>query len=244
MLTFLNKTKNLTNLSWLGVDVHSHLLPGIDDGSPNVATSLNYIQHLSALELDALYATPHVHADLYPNTPDTIQAALDQLQQALASEVKLYAAAEYMMDDRFETRYANGNKLLTLPGDHVLIEMSYAAESTHFERIIFELQTNGYKPILAHPERYLFYHNRLDYYQHIKDIGCLLQMNLLSPSGYYNLHVKNVAKHLLKRGMIDFVGTDLHHQKHLTALEKFVLSGDAHRAFKKNPIKNSDLLCI
>jgi Capsular polysaccharide biosynthesis protein len=238
MFTFLNKARNLTSLDWLGMDVHSHLLPGIDDGSPDLGTSLSYIGRLEILGLTRFYATPHVHSELYPNTATTIHPALDRLKQALPPGIELKAAAEYMIDDAFATSLAKGDPLLTLPDNHVLIEMSYAAESLHIEPIIFDLQMRGYRPVLAHPERYVFYHSRPDRYKQLKDLGCLLQMNLLSPTGYYNPQVKKIAHHLLKRGMIDFVGTDLHHQKHLAAIEKFVLSGDAHGLFKKNPIKN------
>lgn len=242
MFTFLNKAKNYTSLNWLGVDIHSHLLPGIDDGSPNIETSLTFLSRLDALGLQHFFATPHVYAELYPNTPNTIQLALDGLRQALPTGIELEAAAEYMVDDAFDSHFTKGNRLMTLPGNHVLIEMSYIAESAQIERIIFELQVHGYKPILAHPERYVFYHGNPERYQQLKYLGCLFQMNLLSPTGYYNPQVRKAAQHLLKRGMIDFIGTDLHHQKHLAAIEKFVLSGDAHAAFKKNPIKNSELL--
>ncbi|GGG83194.1 capsular polysaccharide biosynthesis protein [Parapedobacter pyrenivorans] len=242
MFTFLNKAKNHTSLDWLGVDIHSHLLPGIDDGSPDVETSLTYVDRLEALGLRHFYATPHIYMELYPNTAATIQSALDRLRQQLPPGVQLEAAAEYMVDDTFETRFTDGKKLMTLPGNHVLIEMSYIAENARIERIIFELQVHGYKPVLAHPERYLFYHGHLGRYEQLKRLGCLFQMNILSPTGYYNPQVKKAAQYLLKRGMVDFVGTDLHHQKHLTAIEKFVLSGEAHGAFKKNPIKNSALI--
>ena len=238
MFTFLNKTRNLTSLDWLGSDVHSHLLPGVDDGSPDLDASLSYIGRLEILGLKHFYATPHVHKELYPNTDTTIQSALDNLLQALPPEVELNAAAEYMIDDTFVSSVARGSPLLTLPDNHVLIEMSYAAESLHIEQIIFDLQLRGYRPVLAHPERYIFYHRRPERYLQLKDLGCLFQMNLLSPTDYYAPQVKKAARYLLKRGMIDFVGTDLHHQKHLEAIEKFVLSGEAHGLFKQNPIKN------
>ncbi|MGK6351552.1 tyrosine-protein phosphatase [Parapedobacter sp. DT-150] len=241
MFTFLNKAKNHTSLEWLGVDIHSHLLPGLDDGSPDVETSVAYINRLEALGLRHFYATPHIYMEMYPNTTDTILPALDRLREALPAGIQLEAAAEYMVDDAFGTLFANGKKLLTLPGNHVLIEMSYVAESAPIERVIFELQVQGYKPILAHPERYVFYHGRSARYEQLKHLGCQFQMNILSPTGYYNPQVKKAAQNLLKRGMIDFVGTDLHHQKHLASIEKFVLSGDAHGVFKKNPIKNSNL---
>jgi len=241
MFTFLNKARNHTSLGWLGVDIHSHLLPGLDDGSPDRDTSLSYIARLEILGLQRFYATPHVHAALYPNTEATIYPVLDDLRQALPEGIQLDAAAEYMVDDTFGTHIANGYQLLTLPGNHVLIEMSYIAESANIEHVIFELQVHGYKPVLAHPERYVFYHGRPQRYQQLKDLGCLFQMNLLSPTGYYNPQVKKAAQQLLKRGMVDFVGTDLHHQKHLASIEKFVLSGDAHGLFKKNAIKNNEL---
>jgi len=241
MFTFLNKAKNHTSLAWLGVDIHSHLLPGLDDGSPDVETSLSYIDRLEALGLCSFFATPHVHTELYPNTTETIRPALDLLRGRLPETIRLDAAAEYMVDESFGGRFTGGNKLLTLPSDLVLIEMSYIAESANIEQTIFQLQVQGYKPVLAHPERYMFYHQRLERYKQLKDLGCLFQMNILSPTGYYTPQVKKAAQYLLKKGMIDFVGTDLHHQKHLAAIEKYVLSGDAHRAFKKNPIMNSSL---
>ncbi|MFC3198979.1 tyrosine-protein phosphatase [Parapedobacter deserti] len=231
-------------MDWLGLDVHSHLLPGIDDGSPSIETSLGYINRLESLGLRYFYATPHVHTELYPNTAETIQRAFEGLREVLPDRITLRFAAEYMVDEAFDARFGKGKKLLTLPHNHVLIEMSYMSESLHIDRVIFELQAHGYTPILAHPERYVFYYDRLNRYQQLKHLGCLMQMNLLSPTGYYSQQVKKTAQHLLKRGMIDFVGTDLHHQKHLAAIEQFVLSGDAHSIFRKNPIKNLALIGV
>ncbi|MBK1441640.1 histidinol phosphatase [Parapedobacter sp. ISTM3] len=243
VFTFLNKTKNDTSLGWMGVDIHSHLLPGIDDGSPDVATSVGYVERLQTLGLSQFYATPHIFNDVYPNTLATIRAALDQLKPSLPEDVAMEIAAEYMVDDTFGATWSR-SYLLTLPDDHLLIEMSYMVENPQIDRHIFDLQVKGYKVILAHPERYLFYHQRPERYQRLKELGCLFQMNLLSPTGYYNAQVQKAAQHLLKRGMIDLVGTDLHHLKHLAAIEKFVLSGDAHGLFKKNPIKNLELFAI
>ncbi len=243
IFTFLNNAKNDTSLGWLGVDIHSHLLPGIDDGSPDVATSVSYIEQLQALGLSQFHVTPHIFGDVYPNTPTTIRAALSQLAPSLPPDVTVKPAAEYMVDHTFSTTWEH-HSLLTLPHNHVLIEMSYAAENPQIDQHVFDLQVKGYNVILAHPERYIYYHQRQERYQRLKELGCLFQMNLLSPSGYYNTQVQKAAQYLLKRGMVDFVGTDLHHLKHLTAIEKFVLSGDAHRLFKKNAIKNLDLFAI
>lgn len=237
----MNKAKNYTSLAWLEVDIHSHLLPGLDDGSPDVKTSLAYIDRMETLELFRFFATPHIHSELYPNSAETIRTALDGLREQLPESIRLEAAAEYMIDEGFNGRFTNGHRLLTLPENLVLIEMSSIAESLNIEHTIFQLQITGYRPVLAHPERYVFYHSRPERYAQLKDLGCLFQMNILSPTGYYSPQVKKAAQYLLKKGMVDFVGTDLHHQKHLTAIEKYVLSGEAHRTFKKNPIKNNAL---
>ncbi len=243
VFTFLIKTKNDTSLAWMGVDIHSHILPGVDDGSPDAATSANYIGRLQALGLSQFYATPHIFSEVYPNNAAIISNALKQLTPALPPGTIVQTAAEYMVDDVFAATWSNSN-LLTLPNNHLLIEMSYIAETPQIDQYIFNLQVKGYKIVLAHPERYLYYHQRPERYQRLKELGCLFQMNLLSPTGYYNVQVQKAAKQLLKRGMVDLVGTDLHHRKHLAAIEKFVLSGNAHRQFKKNPIKNSALFAI
>lgn len=243
LFTVLNKAKTATNLSWMHVDIHSHVLPGIDDGSPDIETSMGFLRRLHALGLAASYATPHIFGEMYPNNTDTIGTALTGLQAIKESqlpEFQLASAAEYMVDENFTTLYQQA-KLLTLPGKHVLIEMSYAAEHPQIDRHLFELQVLGYKPILAHPERYVFCHNRPEQYRRLKSQGCLFQLNLLSPSGYYGEPVRKAAKFLLKRGMVDLVGTDLHHAKHMAAIERFVLSGDAYAVFMKNPIKNKEL---
>jgi len=243
LFSVLTKAKTATNLSWLQTDMHSHILPGIDDGSPDIESSIGFLKRLHALGLRGSYATPHVFKEMYPNNAETIGAALQQLQTIAEVEIpefQLATAAEYMIDSDFVTSYQH-MQLLTLPGNYVLIEMSYAAENPEIDRHVFELQVKGYTPILAHPERYVFYHDRPERYQRLKSQGCLFQLNLLSPSGYYGAPVRKAAKWLLKHGMADLVGTDLHHAKHMAAIERFVLSGDAYAAFKKNPIKNEEL---
>lgn len=243
MFSILNKTKNNTSLDWIGVDIHSHFLPGLDDGCEDAATSVRLINRLKLLGISEVYTTPHVFKDLYPNTPDTINSALIMMRRELhkaKAGIELFAAAEYMADPDFEFLYQSED-LICLPGKHVLLEMSCQFESTCFERYLFTLQAMGYKPILAHPERYVYYQGNMDRYRHFKNRGCLFQMNLLSPAGYYGPEAKKTAMKLLKAGMIDLVGTDAHKARDLYTIEKFVLSGDAHKIFKKNPIKNAQL---
>lgn len=233
------------DLKWLGVDVHSHLLPGIDDGSPDAATSLTLMAGLQELGYHTFFATPHVYSEIYPNTPETILPAHQQLQAALEAkgmaDLKLYAAAEYMIDDQFAS-YADQGVLLTLPDQHVLIEMSYQYERQDLMDHIFQLQLKGYKPILAHPERYKYYHQDYKIFKEIKDRGCALQVNLLSLSGYYGDRVRKTAYYLVKEGMVDFLGTDIHHVKHLEAIRHFVRQTDLQSLFGKNYLRNQLLI--
>jgi len=224
----------------LGVDIHSHLLPGIDDGAKNMEQSVNYIHELQELGFSKLICTPHIYSDVYPNTPDTILpvlAAVNEKVKEAGLNVKMGAAAEYMAESDF---LVTGG-LLTLKGDYILIEMSYLVETPNIDEIIFNLQVKGYKVILAHPERYNFYHNRLERYQRIKDSGCALQLNLLSVLGYYGKSVKKMAEYLLENKMYDFAGTDLHHDKHLMTLSAAVKSGDLHQKIGKYCFNNKEM---
>lgn len=240
MFSFFQRKNIVSDLNWLGVDIHSHLLPGIDDGAADMERSVKYIHALQELGFEKLICTPHIFSDLYPNHPGTIFPVLDQVVQEIRKSgfsVKLDAAAEYMADSTF-----NAHKgLMTLPGNHILIEMSYLAETPNIDQIIFDLQVEGYQVVLAHPERYFFYYKNPGRYQQFKDKGCLLQLNLLSVTGYYGKGVKVVAEQLLKAGLYDCAGTDMHHEKHLAVLDKTVKSGKMYDLIGNYNFMNREL---
>lgn len=244
MFDFFFRKKPSYDLSWLRVDMHSHLLPGIDDGSPDTETSVRYIQRLQKLGYDTFYMTPHIFPGVHPNTPETIGTALKQLQAALPEDLKdgvnLASAAEFMITAEFDPAGPFASNCL-LPGDKILIEMSYIAASPNIDHMVYELQLNGYQPVLAHPERYPYYYRDKNRYSQLKDQGCLLQCNLLSFSGYYGKKVKGVALELAALGLIDYLGTDMHHERHLQALEEFYTRTDARRIFKNCPVANHRL---
>ena len=167
-------------------------------------------------------ATPHVMNDYYPNTPETIEKALNELQIALnakgLSNIKVSAAAEYMMDQSF-LELMERQKLFCLKGSYVLVEMSYFQAPINLNEILFRLQTQQYKPVLAHPERYVYFHSKkLEKYQELKRRGCFFQVNALSLVGHYGKNIQNAAYALMDEGLIDFIGTDTHQLRHL---EKF-----------------------
>ncbi len=216
--------------------MHSHLLPGIDDGAKNMEDSLALIRKLQGLGYKKLYTTPHVMADLYPNTPEIILGKLEELRAALKAaqiDIEIGAAAEYLMDEAFGEKIKKGN-LLTLPGNRVLVEMSFVSPPPNLDQYIFQLQTKGYKVIIAHPERYLFYRDQFDKYISFKERGCELQLNLLSLIGYYGKPTQDTARKLLKAGLVDYLGTDLHHIRHAENLEELLQDKSVGKILEKH----------
>ncbi len=230
--------------SGLGVDMHSHLLPGIDDGSPDAATSVSYIKKMMKLGYRKFITTPHIYPDLYHNTRESILAAHQVLTAKLKEEgidVEVHAAAEYFIDDLFTDRLKNDEPLLTLHKNYVLVEISFMQPPPDLNHVLFELIVKGYQPVLAHPERYSFYHSQKEIYHRFKDQGCLLQVNILSLSGYYGKGVQEAAHYLVHQKLVDLLGTDLHHQRHLDALQHPQLVKDVQHALQTNLILNSTL---
>jgi len=224
MLNFFKKNNTgdaVYDFTGLAQDIHSHLLPGIDDGSPDVETSIELIKGLSEAGITRFICTPHVIGDMYRNTPQTVGAALEVLKEACSKnnlQVELSAAAEYMMDDYLMDLLRNRAPLLTLTKNYVLTELSYATPPNNIETIAFELNTAGYLPLMAHPERYFYYHKNYNAYHRMKELGFLLQVNLLSISGYYGKAAAKAARYIIENNLADFIGTDLHHFNHLRAL--------------------------
>jgi tyrosine-protein phosphatase YwqE len=212
------------SLAFLGSDMHNHLLPGIDDGSQDVEDSIKFIKTLYRLGYRQLICTPHILSELYPNTRQTIEPAYNLLKQRLVEEnidIELKFAAEFMVNVDFED-IIKQDQLLPFGDKYLLIEMSYLAPSPNIKSVIFDLIMKGYKPIMAHPERYGFYHNKLEKFDEFIESGCLLQLNLLSLTGFYGKGVKKAAEHFINEKMVSFAGTDLHHRGHLDMLQTLV----------------------
>lgn len=206
----------------LTTDIHSHILPGIDDGAPDVATSIALVRGLMQHGVTRSVATPHIIGDMYRNNADTIFGAQKVLQDELDRQgmaFELSAAAEYMLDNYFFELLDNKVMLLTVQHNLLLTEFSYSSLPDHIEKMSFAIITEGYSPILAHPERYSYFHNNYKIYHHLKDLGFLLQVNLLSLTGYYGKEVNKAANYIIKNNLATYIGTDLHHERHLSALQ-------------------------
>lgn len=221
MFDFFRKKKQVpVDFSGVANDMHSHLLPGIDDGSPDTDTSATLITGLVDLGFSGFITTPHIMWDLYQNDPTTIGKAADTLK-AEKSELmpaKFKYAAEYFLDDHLTSLLDKDVKLLTIKDNLVLFEFSFVSTPYDFKDMIFKMQIKGYQPVLAHPERYLYLNNNRTVYDDLKSAGCLFQLNLLSLTGYYGRIAADIANDLITKGYIDLLGTDLHHQRHLEAL--------------------------
>lgn len=210
------------------VDIHSHLLPGIDDGARSIEDTLQLVQSLKSFGFTEFITTPHTFSNFWNNTKESIQMKEAETQKILLENNisnPFRAASEYMMDDAFVSLFQNG-QLLPLKDNLVLVEMSYINAPIQLYDILFDLQVAGYKPLLAHPERYLFYHNNFSEYLKLKNAGCQFQLNLLSVVGYYGKEVADTAQKLLTKGLIDFVGSDVHHEKHIQAFDRNITFKD------------------
>ena len=217
------KTAGTTDDADIIVDIHSHLLPGIDDGAKDLKNSIELIKKMSSYGIKNFITTPHVLGDVYPNNSNTIKEKLIEVQNELKhqniSDVSISAAAEYMMDEQF-VKLLKKDDILALKDNFILVEMSYFSAPFNLYEILFEIQLKGYKPILAHPERYNFYHANFENYYKLKKAGCLFQLNLLSLTPQYGSNVQKVSLKLLQEDFYDFVGTDTHHKKHLELLKE------------------------
>lgn len=222
MFSFFNKKPKIRpSFDMVGFDMHNHMLPGIDDGSPDVETSLHLMDTMQELGFKKFVCTPHILSDVHPNNKHTISTAYHQLQQAQKQRsgfTDFDYAAEIMVDYDFESYFEKDKILSFTDKKYVLVEMSFASESPNIRDAIFKLILQGYSPILAHPERYNYYHHNFDVYEELAYTGCDMQINLLSLEGYYGKPVKQIAEKLIDKGLISWVGSDLHHENHLNAM--------------------------
>jgi len=225
------------------IDIHSHILPAIDDGSKSFEESFDLLKRMHGFGIYKIVLTPHVMDGLWENSTKDLKQRFDELNDYLAknnfNSVELHLAAEYMLDANF-SKLLKTEKLLTLKDNYILVEMSYLSAPINLYETLFEIQVAGYKPILAHPERYSFYHNNYKEYKKLKDVGCLFQLNLLSLSNYYGKDVTKIAKKLLKDNLIDFAGSDTHNNRHLNYLEG-IKSSSSIKLIKPILEKNTQL---
>ena len=201
------------------VDIHSHILPGIDDGAKDIEESLSLISQMKEIGFSKIIGTPHTYQGLYDNTNESIKGSFNLLQKSLKEDIEIDYGSEYMIDGSLLKRIEE-KSLLTLKDNYVLVEMSFISAPNDLYEILFQLQLNGYISVLAHPERYSFLFNNFEEYFKLKRVGCKFQLNLLSVTEYYGKDVMKISSKLLENNLIDIVGSDIHSQKHIDFFQK------------------------
>jgi tyrosine-protein phosphatase YwqE len=203
--------KNVRTALFAGMtDVHTHLLPGVDDGAQSVADSLEILRFMQETGVERIYLTPHIMSDLPGNTPDALQSRYEEFLKKVPPGLQLRLAAEYMMDAGFPSLIKKG--MLTMAGRHVLVETSYLSPPPGMKDLLYELSLSGYQPVIAHPERYMYMREKD--YRRLKEKGYKLQLNLFSLTGTYGPAAERNACFLLKQGLYDFLGSDVHRLDH------------------------------
>lgn len=224
--------------------MHSHLLPGIDDGAEDIENSIELIKGMAELGFQKLITTPHIMWDMYKNTHAVVLEKLELVKNAVRNagiDIEIHAAAEYFLDEHVEELLLHKEPLLAISGNMVLTEFSMAFPSMNIKDILFKMQMQGYQPVIAHPERYIYLERNKDFYTELRDAGCIFQLNLLSLSGHYGRSVTELAQYLLKNEYYSLLGTDLHHSGHLEGLRRFEMPAILKKELDAGRILNSRL---
>ena len=232
------------DLACLVTDFHSHLIPKIDDGSKSIEDSIAMIRRFKELGYKNLITTPHVMSDFYKNDADSILGGLEEVNAELNKQhidIKLTAAAEYYLDEAFEAKISS-KELLTFGDNYVLFELPFFTEPPNFAEIVFQLQTNGYKPILAHPERYGYWYNDFNKYIELKEKGVFLQLNILSLIGHYSPETKKIAEKMIDENLVTFLGSDCHNMHHLELMEIARQKPYVHQLVSSGKLLNATLI--
>lgn len=243
MLSFFKRNK-IIPFDFLEIDCHSHIIPQIDDGSNSSQTSLEILERLKNVGYESFVFTPHIYPDFYPNTQESITDGYQNLQLFLEQNkfyLKSGFAAEYFVDQNFD-KLINDDALLIFGENFVLIEISLYSWPLNIEKIIFLLLAKGYQPILAHPERYCYLENHAAVIKNLLNLGCLMQLNLLSFSGFYGAAAAKLANDMTKEKVASFLGTDVHNIQQVAQLEKMTKNTSIMKGLAKHKWENKNLL--
>lgn len=232
MFNFFSKTKTPSTLPFK-TDIHCHVLPGVDDGSPDAVTSADLIERMQQWGIDRIMASPHVTKSVFENTPENLGEALRILRAELdrrGNGIAVGHHAEYRLDE-FSIAQFDAGILMPLPGAYIMIENPFVAEAWFIDQTIFNLQVRGFVPILAHPERYSYYYKNRGRYRALHDAGAKFQVNILSLAGAYGKEQREVGEYLISQGLVDFLGTDLHNMNHADIIDGYLRTKHAAAHF-------------
>jgi protein-tyrosine phosphatase len=231
------------DLSVLKVDMHSHLIPGIDDGSKSLDDTIGMLTKFKELGYSKIITTPHIMSDFYKNTPETILGGLEEVRKEVNRinlGIEIEAAAEYFYDETFVERLAKDDFLTFGKEKYVLIEFAFSSEPRGYDEFFFDMLMKDYRPVIAHFERYIFLHGSIDKAREWREKGIQIQLNLNSLSGHYGPSVKKQAEMLVDSGQIDFIASDCHRIDHLNQIDELRTNEYLHKVLEL-PLKNQFL---
>ena len=243
MIDIFFKKRKFPTIYPLEVDIHSHLLPGIDDGVKTTEEAIEILRVFKALGYKKIITTPHIMAEFYPNTPEIIQQKLEELKRAVHEadlDIKVEAAAEYYLDETFLKLLDDPEKLLTFGKKYLLFETSFINEPVFLKEAIFKINAVGLQPVLAHPERYIYIQANPSLIEELAERNVLFQCNINAIDGYYSGGAKKIAKVMIKQGLVSFLGSDCHNIRHATLIEQTAGKKYFHRAVEAD-LKNNTL---
>lgn len=224
MLSWFRKEKPLDpRLTLPFVDIHSHLLPGLDDGVQSFEEAEEVIRNFQRLGYKKLITTPHVMSDFFRNTNEDITKVMNEVNLMLVQrgiDISLEAAAEYYLDEALVQRLESDSPLLTFGKNYFLFETNFMTEPLNLKEFIFLATTKGYKPVLAHPERYLYLQSNFEKAEDLIGRGVLFQINISSLSGYYSKGAQTTAQKLIDKEYVHLLGSDCHNLQHAKLLEE------------------------
>tara|TARA_B110000305_G_scaffold131298_1_gene146686 strand:+ start:354 stop:1106 length:753 start_codon:yes stop_codon:yes gene_type:complete len=232
------------NLSFLRNDIHSHLIPGIDDGSPDMETTIILLKKFIDLGYKKVITTPHIMSDYYKNTPEIILSGLDKVNEEIIKNnlhIEIEAAAEYNLEPEFEDLLEKNNLLTFGTENYLLFELSFFDQPPRLNEIIWKMREKGLSPVLAHVERYGYWHKDYDKIEEMINRGVKIQVNVGSIIGAYGPEVKKVAEKLIEDKVINFVGSDCHHEQHLEMINHASRLPIFHSLIQQEQILNKSL---
>jgi len=235
-----NKPNLAADLSAMKTDMHSHLIPGIDDGAPDMTTVITLLSLMAKWGLQKVITTPHIMNDLYRNTSEIIREGEKKVREAIQKagiQIEFKAAAEYLLDDGFP-RLVEKKDLLTISDNYLLVELPYFSPPVNLKEILFEVQLAGYRIILAHPERYAYWHSNFGKYEELYANGLFFQLNVISLSGNSSSKTRRLSQKLIDAEMIDFLGTDIHNLQYFTIVEKTLREPSLMKLIDSGRLKN------
>jgi len=231
------------DLGVLRCDVHSHFIPGIDDGAQTMDQSMELLSAMAEFGYRKVVTTPHNMADGYKNTPEIILGGLERVREELKRRgiaIEIDAAAEYYLDHELEQKVAE-RKVLTFGDNYLLFELPFISEPAVLLSVIFQMQTAGYRPVLAHPERYAFWYTDLSKYERLKERGVLFQLNMIALSGAYGPQAKQIAEKLIDAGHYELIGSDCHSMNHVQAMKNTLSRPYLHKLIASGKLLNTTL---